>query len=475
MPRLPQLGELLSRVARGGVRPPTQEFPQEDVLQKLVASRVGGPSPMPQGGIPPMPGMTPAPMQEPVIPSMFQRTLQQEQGLPPDIYNAIEPTGSMISPERGLPKPKIFPGSKAEAPSKAQLKALVERLLGRQVAPTEKLGGEERNRAIQEIMNQGQPQTTTPFTNLMDVGRSSVTGMPVTNTPGGRALRLPVEDARVLALQNPERFQPGGFSNYGAQPVKSIMDVPPGSPEDIIGGIGLQKQKFEPLYTPAMKKAMEHLGKAETEASGYALPKPANVVIATAQGFKIFDNLLKKGTLARQWDEIYQNAVDTKPHIVGTLSPQEYFVEAYQKMTMARGKFQPRFKDEFRFIGGLGQQMRSLIAPEAQLAEKVKTPMEVPKEGEKTSFQKSMPEGSLTGPGIPGESRKNELVRSQESKTFKKFFDGLIKEAVKAKKTLTPEEIKTKWQEYLNQGKSGVKGALPPLTLGGIGYGMGSE
>lgn len=428
---------------------------------------------------PPQPVMTPAPMQAPMIPSMFQQSLaaSPEPVMGPEV-------GQFINPERGVYNPPVkFKGTKAQAPTKAQLKVLVERLLGRQVAPTERLQGDERLKAMKEILGSGMAPTPVPFTNLLDTGRSPVTGMPVTNTPGGRALRLPVEDARVIALQNPERFKPGGFTNFGAGSLREAVEVPPGAPEDIIGGIGLQKKVFEPLYTSSMKQAIEHLGKAETKAAGYALPKPANVVIATAQGFKLFNKLLRKGTvLGRQWDEIYQNALDAKPHVVGTLSPQEYFVEVYQKMTMARPKFQSRFKEEFKFIGELGEQVRKIIAPEAQLAERVKTPMAIPEEGAKTSFQKTQLESAgqeLTGPGIEAQGRVNELEKSrQNSKTFKKFLDGLVKESVKNKRTLTPMEIRVKWAEFLDSFKKdlkSVKGALPPLTLGGIGYGMGSE
>lgn len=419
---------------------------------------------------PPQPVMTP-PTPE------FKSPFSAPEGLQGELFNPTEVITPPVEQIRGLSERVKTPRKeRAEAPSKAQLKALVERLLNRKIGPNEELLGDERSKAMQVIMEQGTPSSTLGMTNLKDIGRTPVTGapMPTTPLPEGRALRLPVEDARVLALQNPQRFEPGGMTNFMFNPMKETFKTPPGSPEDIVGGIGLRRVKYEPLWTAPMKQAQEFLGRAEKEAAGYAIPKPANLQIATAQGFKIYNQLLRKGTsLGRVWEDLYTKALDDKPHIVGTLNSKEYFVECYQKMSMNRGRWQKNFAKEFKFIGEMGEQMRKLIAPEAQLAERVKTPMPVPEEGEKISFAKN-PAKDLTG--VKGEAGLRELKRSEESKTFKKFLEKLIREFARSNKKLTPMEIKTRWEEYLNTFKTASKG-LPPLALMGIGgaYDMGSE
>lgn len=452
-------------------------------LRELAARRYMEPQ-TPTGGA----SLTPLPMQNPFAPSPEIEMLQNRNILPQPggIQGELFPLTQVITPPedpiRGL-REKIKKGTekKPEKYSKEQLRALVERVLNRQVAPAERLGGIERQQAMQTIMAQGIPTETVGMTNLMDLGRTPVTGspMPTAAVPGGRGLRMPVEEARVLALQNPERFQPGGMTNFMFNPVKEAYSVLPGAAEDIIGGIGLRNIKYEPLWTAPMRSAMEHLGKAEKEAAGYALPKPANVTISIAQGFKVFNNLLRKDrNLLAQWDEIYQTALDTKPHIVQGMDPKEYFVETFSKMLMNRGRWQKNLAQEFKFIGGLGDKMRALIAPEAQLAERVKTKMKIPEEKEKTGFGKPVVQKESSGPSLESTARRNELERSQQSKTFKKFLDNLLKEFNKRGKKPTPMDIKVRWQEYLDSFKKGGEGTtkgLPPLALGAIGgaYGMG--
>lgn len=455
-------------------------------LRELASKRYMEPQ-TPTGGA----SLTPLPMRNPfAIPpeiEMLQNRniLPQPGGIQGELFNPTQVITPPEEPIRGLAE-KIKgkeKGTKVEKPSKEQLKALIERVLNRQVSPPERLGGQEREQAMKMIIEQGAPSSTLGMTNLRDMGRTPVTGapMPEVAVPGGRALRMPVEEARVLALQNPERFEPGGMTNFMFNPMKETFDVPPGSPEDIIGGIGLRQIKYEPLWTAPMKQAMEHLGKAEKEASGYALPKPANVTISIAQGFKIYNNILKKGSsLGRVWDEIYQKALDTKPQLVAGMDPKEYFVETYSKMVMNRGRWQKSFPEEFRFIGGLGEQMRKLIAPEAQLAERVKTKMSIPEEGQKTSFQEQPVEKvgrELTGPGVESVGRRNELERSMQSKAFKKFFDQILRESNKKGQKLTPQMVKAKWADFLNNFQKDIKSVkgLPPIALAGIGgaYGVG--
>lgn len=473
MPRLPLLGDMLQRVARGGIRPPVEPFPTQGAVRDLVESRVG-PQRMPMAPIPPQPMMTPPPP-TPNIPSQAI----------PNILSGPEPqmgpeVGGIMNPERGLPTPPAnitgLTGGrgKPEAPSKAQLRVLVERLLGRQVGINERLAGEERTKAAQEIIGKGVPEQTESFTNLIDQTRGEVAGVPLTNIPGGRAMRLPIEDARILALQNPDRFRPGGLSNAGMPPTKEIFETPPGSPEDIIGGLGLKGKRFEPLLTPSMRRADEFLNKGEIEKAGYALPKPGNLRIATSQAFKVYHGLLKKGPLAGQWKAVFDNALEEKPKLVGNSDDKDYFIEVFQKYAMNRPKFEGRFKDEFKFIDSMGKRLEKVIAPEAQLAEKIKTPMPIPVEGELTSFQKNPLPSLMTGPGLKNESAKNELKKSVEnSKTFAKFFDAYSKAH---KGGFTPQDLKVAWQEYLNTKELPVKGkttvepeavTYPPLIIGG--------
>jgi len=400
----------------------------------------------------PAPAMPPMPMENPFKKAMMPN-FEQQIGSQGDLFPKMLEYQPQIEQAKGWQ-----PASKAERISKAQVKALVERILNRQVPAGEMLKGPEREMAMRAIMEKGRPFEVENLSGILD-------------EETGDTMRMAPEMARDLILQQPGKFS--AKSSFQTPRVKNVYAAEPGSEQDIIGGIGYKSQEFKHPFSGAEREAMKYMEGREEFVKPEGKP---NMLLALAKGNSVYGKVLKKGSAERRgWEEVYDAAKEAGK--AGDLDIKSYFLECYQKLTLNRKGFFKRFQPEFKFIENLGMTGEEAGATEASALESIKTKKPTPARPERavntTVGMKLASEANKTNM-FKNEVEVREFLRSMKSSpTYKKAVEQAIYELSKQGGEATTADFMNRVKEILYAGgkKPGgeVSGMLPPLVLGGAG------